>query len=428
MSLSAGSITDVLGLDVNPYRQGFLQAQTLMGTFPNLVTSFMASPMLGFANVCKSAMSVVVNVFQTAFGTIKGMIDDAFGRADKMFDLSKSLGIDVEDLSAMEFAASQAGVGLETLGASLKFIQDNAVDASRGNKTMAAEFDRLGISVRGASGEVRPAVDLMMDLADAMNATESGAERIKAAQTLLGKGGTTMVSFMADGSAAIREQMNLSDQYGATISNRFARTADTFGDLWGEARAAWSGIKNMLAEPVLEALTPVLKNVLSWIRQHQPEIRAIMQKLAADISRSVVDMANAVISGANGILRAVALMIDAIGRLDSIIKGFLAGKIGGAIAGGAIGGFVGGPVGIIPGAVLGSQIGGAAGVGIGYAVGGSNNPVIQIAPVKIDMTGNVDDSLRRAQEQQRRETVRAIEEHQRRVERWHAIRRGVGGQ
>lgn len=354
MSFVAGAISGGLDWDTQSFEKGFLRVEALTQTFPSIVTNFMASPMLGLVGVATMAMTGVVGAIKSGVRLMIDAFNESLENADKINDMATNVGVGVEALSGLGLAAQQAGSGVEEMADAFKFLGKNVAEALAGGKEQASIFRGLGISLKDAAGQSRPLEEIMFDLADAMAQAEGTGKRTDVAMALLGRSGSNLIATLSQGSTALREQIRTFEQYGAVVTKGAASSADAFGDLLGKFQIAWSGIKNQLAEPLRETLTPLLQDLLTWLRNNQPEVRSFMREL----SRSV--------------LEAIEVMINAIANLKRELAGVGIGAGVGAVGGGIVGGLLGGPAGIIPGIYLGGAIGGTAGGAIGYATGPVN--------------------------------------------------------
>lgn len=278
MPFLAGSAISTLGLDANPFRTGMLQSQSMMQMFPGWVTNFMASPLLGFAGIAQSALSMVRQAFL-----------ESLGRADEIHDTALMVGTSAEELSGYGFAAEQANSSTQALATGLRFLNDNMKDAARDNKAMAAEFKEAGVVFEDTQGRLRPAVQVMLDLADAIAKTDDAGDRTKWAQ-LMGKAGAELIPMLRGGRAEIEQAREASDALGRTITTRAAASADAFGDLMGEVKAAREGIQNALAEPIRDELTPILAGWVDWTKSNSSQIRTELRtvvSVAADTATAI---------------------------------------------------------------------------------------------------------------------------------------------
>jgi hypothetical protein len=276
----AGSIASKLGLDVNDYAQGMLQAETIAHAFPPIVSAFLANPLLAVVEIAGEVGSALIEAFKSSQE-----------QADKLNDMATNAGVAVEALSGLGLVAGQAGSGLETVADAYKFLGKNAAEVAQGNKSVASDFARIGVSATDAAGNVRPLEDIMFDVADAIAALPAGAARTNAAMSLLGRSGTEMIATLSQGGAEIRKQQEIFERYGAIVSRSAADSADAWGDAVGELSIAGTGIVNAIGEPLREALLPILQDLVGWVRENFPSIRSTIAEAATAAGRAVAGAA-----------------------------------------------------------------------------------------------------------------------------------------
>lgn len=82
----------------------------------------------------------------------------------KLLDLSEATGVSVAKLEELGYIAEQTGASSQTLQGSLQALQKTMADASMGQGGGLAAFRRLGISVRGANGQLRDTAEVLGDV------------------------------------------------------------------------------------------------------------------------------------------------------------------------------------------------------------------------------------------------------------------------
>lgn len=269
MALDGGSISSRLGLNIGPYAQGMLQAQSIAQLFPSVVSSFLANPLLGLAEIAKSVAGSV----RAAFAEMNNFADD-------MGDLAEQVGVAVETLTALGQVASLSGGDVQGVGDAFRFLGKNVAEAMQDLDSAAAKtFRELGIALVDANGNARPLEEIMLELADAIARLPAGAMRTAIAMDLLGRGGTQMIPILSQGSAALREQMARMQQYGAVVTQENRAAADAWNDATGEIGIAWQGLKMSFSSGIRDSLLPYLQRVLSWVRDSQPRVAEIVAQL-----------------------------------------------------------------------------------------------------------------------------------------------------
>jgi hypothetical protein len=149
-SAVVGALRVTLGLDSAQFTTGMKNAQTGLQKF---------------AGIAKTGALAIAGAMAAAGGAIATAMAGVITRAGDMYELSQALGLTVEDLSRMTYAAELSGVQIEGLEKAIKKLSVSLFDASQSGTGPAANaFRMLGISAVDAEGNVRPVIDVMCDL------------------------------------------------------------------------------------------------------------------------------------------------------------------------------------------------------------------------------------------------------------------------
>src|SRR4030095_616960 len=89
-------------------------------------------------------------------GALTGMAVAAANYGDKLLDASKRTGASVEQLAKLKFAAEQSGASFEDVSTGLRILARNMDEAATTSAKQAKVFQDLGISIKSASGSLRP--------------------------------------------------------------------------------------------------------------------------------------------------------------------------------------------------------------------------------------------------------------------------------
>jgi hypothetical protein len=176
---------------------------------------------------------------------------------DAQGELAQQLGISIESLTSLKFAASTAGLSQEDLTSSTNKLNRTIAEAAAGSKDQAAAFSELGVSATNVDGTLRAADEVMLDIADRFSEMEDGAAKAAIAQEIFGRSGAKMIPLLNQGSAAIKEQQQLARQLGLVISGETAAAADQFSDNLTILSQVGGGFANRLTAELL----PTLNNV-----------------------------------------------------------------------------------------------------------------------------------------------------------------------
>ena len=185
------------------------------------------------------------------------MIKNAIDAADQLNKLSQKIGISVEALSTLRFAAQLSDVSLETLQKGIKGLSQNIAEANTGIGDGAQVFDALGISVKNADGSMKSTETVLLQMADVFANLEDGAVKTALAVKLFGKSGMDMIPFLNQGAAGINQLTAEAERLGLKLTTETARSAEAFNDNLTALKASSSSLGIALARDFLPELTNI---------------------------------------------------------------------------------------------------------------------------------------------------------------------------
>ena len=185
------------------------------------------------------------------------MIKSAIDSADQLNKLSQKIGISVEALSTLRFAAQLSDVSLETLQKGIKGLSQNITEANTGIGDGAQVFEALGISVRNADGSMKSTEAVLLQVADVFANLEDGAVKTALAVKLFGKSGMDMIPFLNQGAAGINQLTTEAERLGLKLTTETARSAEAFNDNLTALKASSSSLGIALARDFLPELTNI---------------------------------------------------------------------------------------------------------------------------------------------------------------------------
>lgn len=243
-----GALRVMLGLESAGFTEGLTAAQVRLKAFDARVKGIGA----GMAKV-GAAISV-------AGAGLAAAIRSQINAADDLDEMSQRVGVPVEALSRLKYAAELTGVGVDLLETSLTQLSKKMEEAGRGGKS-AKVFDELGISVTDTSGKLRSTEDVMADISDALNKMPPGAQRTAMAMRLLGKSGAGMLPMLQDGGAALKAMGDEAQKMGMVISADTAAQAGKFNENLDKLAAQVKGVVVIIAAN----LVPALEKMSAWL-------------------------------------------------------------------------------------------------------------------------------------------------------------------
>ncbi|SFL93361.1 hypothetical protein [Nitrosomonas communis] len=190
-------------------------------------------------------------------GGFVAFVKDAINSADQLNKLSQKIGISVEALSTLRFAAELSDVSLETLQKGIKILSQTIVEANSGAGRGAQVFDALGISVKNTDGSLKSAEQILLEVADVFATLEDGTVKTTLAVELFGKAGQDMIPLLNQGKAGIEQLRLEAERLGLKLDTETARSAESFNDNLAALKASASSLGIALAGDFLPELTNI---------------------------------------------------------------------------------------------------------------------------------------------------------------------------
>lgn len=264
------------------------------------------------------AMSLTGGAVVTAFAA---MTKQAANYGDRIRDASIRTGISTQALSGLKFAAEQTGTSFEEVSGSLSRMTRSALSAAAGSKEGARVFKALGVSVKDASGQLRPMEDILGDVAEKFSKMKDGTEKAAVAQLLFGRNGAQMIEFLNQGREGMEAFQDRAEELGLVVGPEFAANADAFNDSINEMKNAQLGFSNTIAQVLLPSLTKVVNIVTGAII----EFRKFAEAHPAVI-KAVAVLAG-LLTGAGGLILGLAGVLAILPKLAAAFT-LLLGPVG----------------------------------------------------------------------------------------------------
>ncbi len=201
----------------------------------------------------------IVGAALLAIGTaavvgLGALIKSSIDTADKMGKMAQSVGLSVESLSGLAFAAELSDINLDELGARLTNLNRRAKEGARGVKSYRQAFDALGITLTDSQDSLRTTEELLLDIADRFSKMEDGTIKAALATDIFSNAGVKMIPFLNQGREGIKAITEAAERMGLVISTETAAAAENFNDSLTILRGAAKGLAFELTKNLLPAL------------------------------------------------------------------------------------------------------------------------------------------------------------------------------
>ena len=198
--------------------------------------------------------------------------------ADDIDKMASRLGTSAGFIDQMHFAAKRSGGSVADLNTALTAL-------SRRAAAQPALFDKWGISIRDANGQLKGTRDLLRAVADRIQNAESQAARLAIAQDVMSEAGRKLVPMLQNGAAGLEAFEAQASSLNTVITEleraSAARLADRLGVLQEQGNALARTFGAVL-EPIIEGIGIELSKVASATRDWMIANRDLIQSNIVD--------------------------------------------------------------------------------------------------------------------------------------------------
>jgi hypothetical protein len=247
---------------------------------------------------------------------------------DELGDKAEAMGVSVDFLAQMRYAAERSGASVEALDSGMQGFAKSLGQARAGTGRMLAFVSKVSpVLARqlGGAKSNEAAFDL---LANAMAKLQDPAKKAALAQAAFGD--ASLAPLLAKGAAGIKE---LRDRYLQLAGSQkgAAEEAGKVDDSMKDFKASIDGVKAALVQGLSPALKIIVDKLQVWLVDHRDDIK----KWAADLGEKLPGAIAKVVEWVGKAYDKVVAFVDKIGGLKNaaiLAGGIIAGPLLMAVA------------------------------------------------------------------------------------------------
>jgi hypothetical protein len=273
--------------------------------------------------------------------SLSQMMSKFLDTGDAIDKASMRLGIGVDKLQSLQYAAKMSGSSAEDMNQALGKLNENIAKAAAGkNKELASLFDKLGISLRDAKGNLRTAADVLPEFADAIQRNTKSTVRARMAIAAFGDAGQKLIPMLQDGSKGLADMEKRAHDLGLTMSQDDVKAAASLGDKFTDLGSVFDSFGNTISAKLAPVLGPLIDDLTEFLAKNKDAFAGRLSEAVSKLADSLkkVDFEK-LANDAMDCFHAIGDLYDKIGGFDTILKALAALMAGKVII--AIGSFVG---------------------------------------------------------------------------------------
>lgn len=195
----------------------------------------------------------------------KDMLGVLVDQASALDDTSQQLGVNRQELQRWQLAAKLGGAEAADLATAIKITQKGIAEATANNAATGGPFKELGISLRETNGEIRPTLDVMADVGDAIASIQDPSTRTATALGIFGKAGTKLIPMMSQGREAFQAALGELDALGGGLSEGAIDALAATGDELDRLDVAVLSLKSSVAAQLVPSLNKFISGITKGI-------------------------------------------------------------------------------------------------------------------------------------------------------------------
>ena len=213
----------------------------------------------------------ITSFAKTAAGTLAGLygassfagfIKSQIDLADATGKMAQKVGVSVEELSKLQFAAKLADVDSQQLQAGLVRLSKGMGEAAQNTGEANKAFQAMGISIKNVDGTLKSSSQVLGDVADAFAGYQDSAQKTALAVAIFGRSGADLIPLLNGGRAAIKSAGDELERFGGVITADAAKNAEIFNDNLTRISTIAAAFGRSIANDILPYLTRLSEEFL----------------------------------------------------------------------------------------------------------------------------------------------------------------------
>lgn len=273
-----------------------------------------------------SVGAVVGAIGTAALATAKATAD----AASAAVDAADRLGITVEAMQELDYAAKSSSASTEELVGGLRNLGKVVEDARRGEKGASETISRLGVKILDASGNVRPLDQILTDVSAKFASMPADARSSTLAMDAFGKSGLALLPLLREGPAGLSALRQEARDLGVVMDEGAARGAKAVGDELGKSAAVVVGLRNTIGLGLLPIVRKMSEAFRQWVAVNKKDLSKNIANAVAALARWAVVAGRALTALFRIGSQAITMLggIEGVSKLAGIAMGvFFAGKV-----------------------------------------------------------------------------------------------------
>lgn len=249
-----------------------------------------------------------------------GVASKAAESSKEISVMSERIGFSSDAYQEWAYIAQQCGSNMDTLQGGITDLAEKMDDARTGTGEAAEIFQKLGISVVDANGNLRDQQSVFEETIAALQGMENATERQALATKLMSTTGEELLPLLNGQIGTIDELKNSAHELGLVMSEETIGAGTEFANSLEQVKSMF----NTMVTQIGTAVMPIIQQLLEVVMENMPLIQAVFGEVFTFVGE-IVEMAMAVIQA---LMPVIEVVFNGVGELwESTLKPILSNII-----------------------------------------------------------------------------------------------------
>lgn len=211
--------------------------------------------------------------FAAIGAAITAAVANGIAEADKFDEVSARLGVGVEKLQELNYAAGLSGVSFEDLSSVFPKLSKAMAESLDPDSKYAEMFKKLGLSAVDAQGNLKDAADFLLEISDVFYQFDDSTGEAALAMEIFGKSGAGLLEFLNRGKDGIEDLMNRARDLGLIIDEETTQSMAELNDRVSEVKTGFTVLGAEIAAQLLPKIMELIVNFQEWMKKGEGAAR-----------------------------------------------------------------------------------------------------------------------------------------------------------
>lgn len=230
-------------------------------------------------------------------------------------------GMTTDEFQRLKFVAEQAGVEMGAMEGAAGRLNKSLGDARMGkNDSLLGLMQALKIPLRDANGQMRSAVSLLPEIAEAFRVNDDPVRRAAIGTALFGKSYQELLPLLVDGKQGINDSLSAFAKFKSVIPPEELDRADALGDKFQLLPALLGSFAQTIARQVLPVVDSMVDGFLDWGSGLRKDANDPVKKFGEDIATALKEIDwKAFLVGVRNFIAGIGNAVDMVGGFKNAL-------------------------------------------------------------------------------------------------------------